>query len=410
MARIGRRGLLGAAAGTVVLGGRGPARAADQTIRIGVLTDMSGPYAEASGPGDVLATQMAVEDFAKVRPDIKVEIVVADMLLKPDVGAAIARGWFDRDGVDVAIDMPQSAVAIAVGEIAKEKDKLAIFTSAGVPELTGKYCTPNQIHWTYDLWAYGNGTARTLTQQGNDTWFFIIADYISGHAMANDAAAIVKQLGGKEVGRVAYPFPGTTDFSSQLVQAKASGAKVICLANAGDDTANCIKQASEFGIPQSGVKLGALVFQDYVAHSVGLETAQGLICTLAFVWNRTPETRAFSERFAPRYHNSMPNFDHAGTYSGVWHYLKAVAAIGVDRAKTSGRAVAEQMKAMPTDDPVYGPGYVRADGKYIHPMYVCQVKTPAESKEAWDYFKIIRTIPPEEAFKPMDPVCPLVKS
>ncbi len=409
MPQIGRRALLGAAAGATLLPRR-RARAADQVIRIGVLTDMTGPYAEASGPGDVLGANLAVQDFAKVRPDIKVEVVVADMLLKPDVGAAIARSWFDREGVDVAIDMPQSAVAIAVGNIAKEKDKLAIFTSAGVPDLTGKYCTPNQIHWTYDLWANANGTVRALMEQGHDTWFFIIADYLSGHSMANDAAAIVKQMGGRELGRTAYPFPGTTDFSAQLVQAKASGAKVICLANAGDDTANCIKQAAEFGIPQSGVKIGALVFQDYVAKSVGLPAAQGLICTVAFVWNRTPETRAFSARFAPQYHNSVPNFGHAGTYSGTWHYLKAIAAMGVERSKVSGRAVAEQMKAMPTDDPVYGPGRVRADGKYIHPMYVCQVKAPAESKEPWDYFNVIRTIPAEDAFKPMDPVCPLVKA
>jgi branched-chain amino acid transport system substrate-binding protein len=402
--------LLGGATAGAALLRRRRARAADQVIRIGVLTDMSGPYAEASGPGDLLATNMAVQDFAKIRPDIKVEVRVADMLLKPDVGAAIARGWFDQDGVDVATDMPQSAVAIAVGNIAKEKDKLAIFTSAGVPDLTGKYCTPNQIHWSYDLWAHGNGTVRALVEQGNDTWFFIIADYLSGHSMANDAAAIVKQMGAREVGRTAYPFPGTTDFSSQIVAAKASGAKVVCLANAGDDTANCIKQAHEFGLPQSGVTIAALVFQDYVARSVGLEAAQGLICTLGYIWNRTPETRAFAARFAAQYHNSVPNFDHGGTYSATWHYLKAVAAVGVDRAKASGRAVAEQMKAMPTDDPVYGPGRVRPDGKYIHPMYVCQVKTPGESKEPWDYFRVIRTIPAEDAFKPMDPVCPLVKA
>jgi branched-chain amino acid transport system substrate-binding protein len=216
--------LLGAAFGATSLLSFRCARAADQVIRIGVLTDMTGPYAEASGPGDVLAVHMAVEDFAKLRPDIKVEVLSADMLLKPDVGANIARSWFDRDGVDMVVDMPQSAVAIAVGNIAKEKDKLAVFTSAGVPDLTAKYCTPNQIHWTYDLWANGNGTVRALMSEKDDTWFFIVADYLSGHSMANDAAAIMKQMGGREVGRVAYPFPGTTDFSSQLVQAKASGA------------------------------------------------------------------------------------------------------------------------------------------------------------------------------------------
>ena len=412
MAGLKRRALLGAtaAAGAGALLPARRARAQSPVLRLGVLSDMTGPYAEASGPGDVVAVNLAVQDFAKLHPEIKVDVLSADMLLKPDVGASIARSWIDRDGVDVLLDMPQSAVALAVGGIVKEKDKLAIFTSAGVPDITGKYCSPNHIQWTYDLWANANGTARALVAQRLDTWYFIIADYISGHSMANDTAAIVKQMGGREVGRVAYPFPGTTDFSSQLVQAQASGAKVICLANAGDDTVNCIKQANEFGILKSGVKIGALVFQDYQVHALGLQTAQGLVCTLAQYWNQNAGTRAFADRFAPLYHNSKPNMFHAGAYSATWHCLKAVAAMSVDKAKASGRAIAEQMKAMPTDDPLYGQGRVRPDGKFVHKMYVCEVKTPAESKEPWDYFKTLSTIPTEQAFKPMEAACPLVKA
>jgi branched-chain amino acid transport system substrate-binding protein len=379
-------------------------------VKIGVLSDMSGQYAEASGPGDFLAAQMAAEDFMKTHPAIPVEVIQGDMLLKPDVGASIARSWYDQEGVDAIFDIPQSAVAIAVGQVARDKDKVVVFTSAGIPDLTGKYCTPNQIQWTYDLWSNSNAITRGLVQAGGDSWFFIKPDYISGHTMTKDTATIVEQMGGKVAGMAAYPFPGTTDFSSQLVQAQASGAKVICLANAGDDTVNCIKQANEFGILKSGVKIGALVFQDYQVHALGLPTAQGLVCTLAQYWNQNAGTRAFADRFAPLYHNSKPNMFHAGAYSATWHCLKAVAAMGVDKAKASGRAIAEQMKAMPTDDPLYGQGRVRPDGKFVHKMYVCEVKTPAESKEPWDYFKTLSTIPTEQAFKPMEAACPLVKA
>jgi branched-chain amino acid transport system substrate-binding protein len=386
-------------------------RAQTKPIKIGIMSDMSGPYAEATGPGDVLAAKLAVEDFAKQHPDIKVELVSADMLLKPDVGASIARQWYDQEGVDAIFDIPQSAVALAVGSIAKEKNKLVIFTGAGLADLSGKFCSPNQIHWTYDLWANANAIAGGLVQAGADSWYYIIADYISGHGMADDAAAAVKKFGGKDVGRTAYAFPGTTDFSSFLVQGKASGAKVICLANAGDDTANCIKQAYEFGIPQTGVKLATLVMQDYIIKSVGLDTAQGIVGAMPFVWNMNDQTRAFADRFAPLYHGAKPNYYHAGSYSAVTHYLKAVAAMGVDKAKASGRAAAEQMKAIPVDDPLYGKGTVRPDGKFVHNMYVWQTKTPAESKGDWDFFKLVGTIPPDRAFKSMaDGGCPMIKT
>lgn len=385
-------------------------RAETNTLKIGVMSDMSGPYAEATGPGDVLATRFAIEDFAKQRPDIRVELVSADMLLKPDVGAGIARSWYDQQGVDAIFDIPQSAVALAVGAITKEKDKVVVFTSAGVADLSGKFCTPNQIHWTFDLWANANGVVNGLIGAGAETWYFILPDYISGHAMTNDAVDALKRTGGRELGRSLYAFPGTTDFSAQLLQAKSSGAKVICLANAGDDTANCIKQAYEFGIPQSGVRLAALVLQDYIVKSIGLETAQNLIGTMPWYWNMNDDARAFAARFTPLYHGAKPNFYHAGIYSAVTHYLKAAAAVGVGRAKASGRAVCEQMKAMPVNDPYYQ-GQVRADGKFVHNMYVWQTKTPAEAKDPWDFFKLLSTIPPDRAFKPLaESGCPLVKS
>jgi branched-chain amino acid transport system substrate-binding protein len=406
-----RRFVQGTALGATALFTPTIARAQARTVKIGIMSDMSGPYAEATGPGDVLAARLAVEDFRKIHPEIAVEVVSGDMLLKPDVGAAIARQWYDQDGVDCVFDIPQSAVALAVGNIAKEKDKLAVFTSAGTADISGKWCSPNHIQWTYDLWANANGVVRGLMSEGADTWFTILADYISGHAMADDAAGVLTKLGGKEVGRAAYAFPGTTDFSSQLLAAKASGAKVICLANAGDDTSNCIKQAHEFGIPQSGVRLATLVLQDYIIKSVGLDTAQGLYGTMPFVWNMNADTRAFADRFTPQYHNARPNFYHAGSYSAVTHYLKAVAALGVDQAKASGRATAQKMKDIPADDPLFGKGQVREDGKYVHTEYVWQTKTAAESKGDWDYFKQVKMIPADQAFKPIaDGHCPLVKS
>lgn len=387
-----------------------PARAANK-LKIGVLSDMSGQYAEASGPGDYLAAQMAAEDFMKAHPDITVEVIQGDMLLKPDVGASIARSWYDQEGVDAIFDIPQSAVAIAVGQVAKQKDKAVIFTAAGIPELTGKYCTPNQIQWTYDLWSNANAITRGLVEAGGDTWFFINGDYISGHTMTKDTSAIVESLGGKVVGKAAYPFPGTTDFSAYIVQAQASKAKVLCLANAGDDTANCIKQAHEFGLLSSGVKIAALVYQDYISRSVGLELAEGIVGAMPFYWDMSDEGRAFAKRFAPRYHNAYPNYYHAGSYSAVWHYLKAASALGVDKAKASGRAAIDQMKAIPVSDPLYGTGYVRPDGKFIHANRVWVTKSKAESKFEWDQFKLLATIPQDKAFQPMEALgCPLVKT
>ncbi len=411
MSTIRRRGLLAGAVATTTVMPLRRGQAQTPTIRIGVLSDMSGPYAEASGPGDVVAAQLAVEDFGKIHPEIKVDLLQADMLLKPDVGASIARGWYDREGVDAIFDIPQSAVAIAVGQVAKEKEKAVIFTAAGIPDLTGKYCTPNQVQWTYDLWSNANAISRGLVAAGGDSWFFIKPDYISGHTMVKDTATIVEQMGGKVAGMAAYPFPGTTDFSSYLVQAQASKAKVLCLANAGDDTANCIKQAREFGLPQGGIKIACLVYQDYIAHAVGLDQAQGIVGAMPFYWDMNDDTRAFAARFAPRYHNARPNYFHAGCYSAVWHYLKAVAAMGPANAKASGRAAVEQMKALPVQDPLYGTGIVRADGKHVHSNRVWQTKTPAESKGEWDLFTLVTTIPQDMAFQPMEALgCAFVKT
>ena len=404
-----RRGLLAGAA-ALSMPAIHSARAAG-VIKLGMLDDMSGQYSEASGPGDALGGLMAAEDFMKLHPDIKVEVVNGDMLLKPDVGATIARQWYDQQGVDAIFGIPHSAVALAVSAIASEKDKVVIFTAAGVPDLTGKYCSKNHVQWTYDLWSNSAGIARGLVEAGGDSWFFIKPDYISGHVMVKDTATMVEQLGGKVAGMAAYPFPGTTDFSSYILQAQASKAKVLCLANAGDDTANCIKQAHEFGLPQSGVKIACIVYQDYIARSVGLESAAGIVGSMPFYWDMNDDTRAFAARFAPRYHKAYPNYFHAGTYSAVWHYLKACAAMGVDKAKASGRAAIEQMKAIPVNDPLFGEGSVRADGKHIHANRVWQTKSKAESKGEWDQFKLLATVPGDKAFQSMAELgCSFVKS
>ena len=344
-----------------------------------MLTDLSGPYSEPTGLGCVVAARLAIEDFRKQHPGIPVDLLSADMQLKPDVGANIAREWFDQQDVDVIVDVPQSAVALAVATVATQRDKLAVFTSAGLTDLSGKACGPNHVHWTFDLWATGSAMVRALMAKGADTWFFIVPNYVAGKSMTDDAASVLRSLGGREVGRTVYAFPGTADFSSPLLEAKASGAKVICLANAGEDTANCLKQASEFGIPQSGTLISCITLQDYVVKSVGLEASQGLIAGIPWVWNMNAASLAFADRFSPLVHGNKPDFFHAGAYSGVTHYLKAALSLGTGPAKASGRAVAERMKAMPVEDPLFQ-GQLRQDGKLVHDMYVWATKAPTESK------------------------------
>jgi branched-chain amino acid transport system substrate-binding protein len=298
--------------------------------------------------------------------------------------------------------VPLSSAAFAIGDLAKQKDKLAIFTGGASADITGAHCGPNHLHWVYDTWSMPHGVVDAAVKEGGDTWFFITADYAFGHSLEHDAASFVTGAGGKVLGQALAPFPGTTDFSAFIVQAKASGAKVIGLANGGGDTVNCIKQAAEFGIMKSGVKVAGLIFILHDVHGVGLESAQGVLLTEPFYWNLNDGTRAFGKRFAAQFNGVMPGSVHAGQYSAVTDYLKSVVAIGPAKAKASGRAVIEHMKATPTDDPLFGKGSIRQDGRVIHAMYLFEVKSPAESKEQWDYYTLKRTIPAEQAFRPIN--------
>lgn len=374
-------------------------------LRIGVLNDMSGVYADFQGPGSVVAAQLAVEDFAK-HSKLKVEVLSADHQNKPDIGAAIARRWFDTEGVDMIIDLPNSAVALAVSETATQKNKVAIGSGAGSALLTGKKCSPNFVHWTYDTWANGHALAHGIVDSGGKSWFFITADYAFGHDLEKQASDEVKADGGNVIGSVRHPL-GTNDFSSFILQAQASKADVVALANAGDDTVNAIKQAAEFRLGAKQ-RLAALVFDLQSVPALGLKTAQGLTTLSAWYWNMNDQSRAWSKRYQAREpKHMMPNHMQAGVYSAVLHYLKAVEKVG---SAADGRAVVASMKSMPTYDPLFGKGYIRVDGRHIHPMYLLQVKTPAESKGKWDAFKIVGTIPGEKAFRPLaDGGCPLAK-
>ena len=385
----------------------GPAHAqiSDNVVKIGVLNDQSSLYADLSGQGSVVAARMAVEDFGAAAKGLKVEILSADHQNKPDVGSNITRQWIDVDKVDVIVDVPNSGVALAVNQVVREKGKAFLVSGAAASDLTGKACSPNTIHWTYDTWALANGTGNAVVKTGGDTWFFLTADYAFGHALERDTEAVVLANGGKVLGRVRHPL-NTADFSSFLLQAQASKAKVIGLANAGGDTTNAIKQAAEFGIVKGGQSLaGLLVFLTDV-HSLGLQTAQGLMLTEAFYWDTNEKTRAWSVKFAERDRGIHPTMIHAGVYSAVTHYLKAVTSLQSD----DGTKVIAKMKEMPTDDPLFGKGTIRADGRKIHDMYLFEVKKPSESKGAWDYYKLRATIPAAQAFRPIDQGdCPLVK-
>jgi branched-chain amino acid transport system substrate-binding protein len=395
-----------AAAALAALGtGAAQAQVSDGVIKIGVMNDMSGLYADIAGPGSVLAAKMAVEDFGAAAKGMKVEIVSADHQNKPDVGSTIARTWYDVDKVDAIFDVPTSSVALAVNQITKEKGKAFLVSGAATSDLSGKACSPNTIHWTYDTWMLANGTGSALVKTGGDSWFFLTADYAFGHALERDTEAAVVKGGGKVLGKVRHPFPGQ-DFSSFLLQAQTSKAKIIGLANAGGDTINSIKQAAEFGITKSGQNLaGMLVFITDV-HALGLNTAQGLIFTETFYWDLNDQTRAWTKRFAAANNNKYPSMVQAGVYASVLHYLKAVEAAKTD----DGTKVIAQMKAMPTDDPLFGKGSIRADGRKLHPAYLVEVKKPAESKGPYDYYKVRATIPADQAFRPANAgECPLVK-
>jgi branched-chain amino acid transport system substrate-binding protein len=400
-----RRGLLGAAASLAV---RPRAHAQQATIRFGVLGDQSGPYRNFSGPVSIACARQAIVDFGAAAKGMAVEVLVGDHQNKPDVGAGIARRWFDEDGVDVILDVPNSAVALAVSAVARDKNKVFMVSGAGTADLTGPQCTPNTCHMSYDTWMLAHATGGAMVKAGGNSWFFITADYAFGHALQRDTANFVAAAGGKVLGNVDTPFPGTTDFSSYLLQGQASGAKVIGLANAGADTINCIKQAAEFGVAKSAKIAGLLVYISDV-HSLGLQTAQGLVLSTTFYWNLNERTRALTKRLLPKTSGQCPGMSQAGCYASALHYLKTAADMGVARAKASGREAVARMKAMPMDDDVFGRGSIREDGLAIHPAYLFEVKKPAESTGPWDYYKLLATVPAEQAFKPLaETGCPLV--
>jgi branched-chain amino acid transport system substrate-binding protein len=395
-----------AALATAFAGGSAQAQITDNVIKLGVLNDQSSLYADVSGLGGVEAVKMAVQDSGIEKRGYKVEVLSADHQNKPDVGSSIVRKWIDVDHVDAIVDVPTSSVALAVSNIVREKNKVFLISGAGSSDLTGSKCSPNSVHWAYDTWALANGTGKAMVQTGGKTWFFLTADYAFGHALERDTANVVEKNGGKVLGNVNVPFPGT-DFSSFLLQAQASKAQVIGLANAGGDTINAIKQAAEFGIVQGGQSIAGLLVFITDVHALGLKTAQGLVFTTAYYWDRNDASRAFAKRFAPKYKGMMPTMVSAGNYGVVLHYLKAVEALKSD---ADGHKIVDKMKAIPIDDPLMGKGEIRADGRAIHDMYLYQVKKPEESKYAWDYLKLRATIPAAEAFRPLkDGGCPLVK-
>lgn len=382
------------------------AHAADLVpVKIGVLNDRSGVYFDSTGEGAAVAARMAVEDFKPEQHGLKVEVIAADHQNKPDVGASIARQWYDRDGVDAIFDVPTSSVALAIAQITKEKNKAFVNSGGGTADLTGPACTPNTVHWTYDTAALANGTGKALLKRGGKSWYFITADYAFGLALERDTKAVVEKNGGKVVGGVRTPFPNP-DFSSFLLQAQASGAQVIGLADAGLDAANAIKQAHEFGIRQGGQQLAALLIAITDIHSLGLEVAQGLQFTASFYWDMNDATRAFADRFAQKMPGKKPTSYQAGVYASTLHYLKAVEAL---HSAKDGAAVVAKMKDIPTDDPLFGKGTIRPDGRKIHPMYLFEAKAPSESKGEWDLYKVLETIPADQAFRPMsEGGCPMI--
>ncbi len=403
-----RRTLLLAASAAAILPLRRVRAQAAPAIKIGVLGDQSGFYRDLSGPVAVACVRQAIEEMAPHLGGASVDVLVGDHQNKPDIGASITRQWFDQDGVDMVIDCPNSAVALAVGSVCREKDRAYVNSAAMTADLTGPQCAPTTVHWTMDTWALARSTGGALVKAGGTSWFFITADYAFGTALERDTTNFVKGAGGTVAGAVRAPFP-TSDFSSFLLQAQASGAKVIGLCNAGSDTVNAIKQAGEFGLTQAGIKLaGLLVFISDV-HALGLQTAQGLNLTESFYWDLNDRTRAFTARVIKKTSGYHPGMGQAGCYGGTIAYLKAVAALGAAEAKKSGTATVNKMKSMPTDDDAFGAGSIRADGRALHPTFLFQVKTPAESKAPWDYYKLVATTPADAAFRPLgEGGCPLV--
>jgi branched-chain amino acid transport system substrate-binding protein len=386
----------------------GVAFAQDKTVKIGALSDQSGLYADLGGPGSTLAAQMAVEDSGLVAKGWKIDIISGDHQNKPDIGTAIARQWFDVDKVDIIVDVPNSGVALAVNNVIKEKNGVYINSGAATSDLTNAQCSPNTVHWTYDTYMLAHTTGQALVKAGGDTWFFLTADYAFGAALERDTTSVITANGGKVVGGVKHPL-NTPDFSSFLLQAQASKAKIIGLANAGGDTTNSIKQAAEFGIVKGGQKLAALLLFLTDVKAIGLETAQGLNFTETFYWDMNDQTRAFSKRFAAKMkNNAPPTMVQAGVYSGVRHYLKALEALGGN--PHDGVKVVEKMKSMPTEDELFGKGEIQPNGRTIHSAYLFEVKKPSESKGPWDFYKLVGTVPGDQAFTPLsESKCALLK-
>lgn len=397
-----------ALSGSLIAGATGGVSAQDRVVKIGNLTDMSGLYADLAGSGSTTAAEMAVEDSGLAAKGWKIDVIAADHQHKPDIGSSTARKWIDVEKVDVIVDVPNSSVALAVNNIVKEKNAIMLNSGAGTSDLTNAQCSPNTIHWAYDTYMLANSTGTALAKAGGDTWFFLTADYAFGTALDRDTKAAVVKAGGMIVGSVKHPL-NSSDFSSFLLQAQASKAKIIGLANAGGDTTNAIKQAAEFGIVKGGQKLAGLLMFIPDVHSLGLNVAQGLSFTETFYWDMNDQTRAFSKRFQDRAKNkAVPTMVHAGVYSSLVHYFKALEALGGN--PHDGAKVVAKMKELPTDDPLFGKGLIQPNGRKIHPAYLFEVKTPAESKGPWDYYKLVGTVSADQAFTPLnESTCPLVK-
>ncbi|KGT78191.1 ABC transporter permease [Bradyrhizobium japonicum] len=381
-----------------------PASAQQTPLKIGVLSDFSSVYSDIGGQGNVEATKMAIEDFGGQMFGKPIEMVAADVLNKPDVASTIARKWWETEGVDMIIDLPTSATALAVMELSKQYEKVMIVTDAASSDITGKSCSPYTAHWTYDTYSNAHTVGSAIVKNGGDSWFFLTADYVFGHSIERDTGDVVKAAGGKVLGSVKHPL-NTADFSSFLLQAQASKAKIIGLANGGGDTINAIKQAGEFGIVAGGQNLAAIVMFISDVHSLGLKLAQGLIITEAYYWDLNDKTRAFGKRFQERI-KRMPTMNQAATYSATLHYLKAVQAAGTKDTKT----VMAKMRELPVRDAFTDNGILREDGRMVHSMFLFQVKKPEESKGPWDYYKLLAEVPADQAFRPLkDGGCPLVK-
>jgi branched-chain amino acid transport system substrate-binding protein len=407
---LNRRAALALGGAAWLAAPRAPRAQLGQTIRLGIITDMSGPFADLAGQNAVAATRQAAQEAMAASPGLRVEVLAADHQNKPDIASNIARQWFDREGVDALVDVPASSAALAAAGLAKEKNKVYLASSPGTAELTGSQCNPNTVQWTYDTWMLANSTGGAMVRDGGDSWFFVTADYAFGHSMEAEASRFIKAAGGQVLGSARYPFPSTTDFSAFLLRAQASRAKVVGLNFGGVDLVTAVKQAAEFGIGRRGQRIACLIMFITEVHALGLNAAQGLVCSETFYWDMNDRTRAFSARLKANFGTPAPTMVHAGCYAATLHYLKAVAAMGVAEAKASGADAVARMKAMPTDDDAFGPGSIRIDGRKLHPAFLLQVKSPQESRGPWDYYRLLQTTAADQAWRPLsEGNCPLVR-